>query len=420
MKPPYSVCFAHSGGVTTMLNATAAAFLQACCQNPDIDQVYVAQNGILGLIHNKLFAVKDWPASHWQKLAHTPSTVFGSCRKKLPNYQDDPDVYHALFSTCSEKSITHFVYQGGNDSQDTTHKINQACKQLHQPLTCIGLPKTIDNDLFGTDFSPGFPSAAKYLATSLREASLDTFAMSTSSTKVFIMEVMGRHTGWLAAASATSHRSLPLGPHIILVPECPFDKSLWLNRVKRCVEQHGLCVIVASEGIVDKATNQPLTQARTQDAFGHQQLGGVGNILAEIVHQELGYKTHVAIPDYLQRSAAHLRSGTDFACAKLLGETCAEHIGANTTGCMLGLVRESSTPVRWRVEPVDLATCANHEKKLPSDFLSADGMELTQKAYDYFIPLLQGEVYPPYQKDGLPDYLSPLSLSILSDQEQTA
>ena len=412
MKPTFNVCFAHSGGVTTMLNPTAAAFLKSCCINPNIDKVYVAKNGILGLIKHELYDVTHWTESQWNQLSHTPSTVFGSCRKKLPLYDKEPSSYESIFKTCESRGITHFVYQGGNDSQDTTHKLNQACQSRKRKLVCLGLPKTIDNDLFGTDFSPGFPSAAKYLATSLREACLDTFAMSESSTKVFIMEVMGRHTGWLAAAAATTFRSMPFGPHIVMVPEIAFAKDAWIKKVRDTVSSHGFCVIVASEGIVDKTTNQPLTQPQTCDAFGHQQLGGVGTILAHMVQSELNLKTHVAIPDYLQRSAGHLRSGTDFACAQLLGETCAKHITEDTQPCMLGLIRDPHTPLGWRVEPVDLNICANHEKKLPRSFLDCTGTQLTDLAYDYFIPLLQGSVYPPFQNDGLPDYFSPLTLSL--------
>ena len=413
----YSVCFAHSGGVTTMLNATAASFIRACQQNPAVDRIYVCQNGIVGLIQDKLFDVTAFSQDTLDTLAHTPSSVFGSCRKKLQNPSCDPASFDSLGHTLQQRNIRHFVYQGGNDSQDTTAKISQYAQAQGHPLQVIGLPKTIDNDLYGTDFAPGFPSAAKYLATSLREACLDTFAMHPSSTKVFIMEVMGRHTGWLAASCGMTATNLPLGPHILLVPEIAFDRTRWREKVADTIQQHGFCVMVASEGITD-AHGQLLSASAGRDDFGHQQLGGVGHTLARWVQEDLNVKTHVAIPDYLQRSAGHLRSRCDFDCATLLGQTCAQAIGADTHGVMLGFTRDTTQPSGFAIKPAPLTTCANEEKKLPRHFLSPDGFALTEAGQAYFSPLLQGEVYPPYGADGLPAYFSPLSLVLSPTPER--
>ena len=412
----HSVCFAHSGGVTTMLNATAAAFIRACQKNPAVDRIYIGKNGIMGLIQDQLFDVTELSADSLDTLAHTPSSVFGSCRKKLPHPSQDQASYQALIQTLQQRGIRHFVYQGGNDSQDTTHKISQFAQSQGHPLQVMGLPKTIDNDLYGTDFAPGFPSAAKYLATSLREACLDTFAMHPSSTKVFIMEVMGRHTGWLAAACGMTAASLPLGPHILLVPEIAFERARWRQKVADTIQQQGFCVIVASEGITDTQGNL-LTAGGGRDDFGHQQLGGVGHTLARWVQEDLNVKTHVAIPDYLQRSAGHLRSRCDFDAATLLGQTCSDAIGTDTQGVMLGLTRDVTQPGGFAVQPVPLTTCANEEKKLPRHFLSSDGFTLTQAGQDYFHPLLQGEVYPRYGTDGLPAYFSPLDLVLSLNPE---
>ena len=416
MTKPVNVCFAHSGGVTTMLNASAAAFLAACKHNPDVKSLLVAKNGIVGLIKNQLFRIQDWNDSDWCRLAHTPSTVFGSCRKKLASFEDNPSDYHAIFATCRAYGISRLVYQGGNDSMDTAHKLNMAARTLGLDFVCLGIPKTIDNDLYGTDFSPGFPSAAKYLATSLYEASLDTYAMSESSTKVFIMEVMGRHAGWLAAGTAAASQS-GLGPHLLLVPEIGFDTDDFLQRVSTCVQQRGFCVVVASEGICYRHDQQPVAQTGEVDAFGHAQLGGVGQTLSQLVTSRLGLKTHVAVPDYLQRSAGHLRSACDFEHAQALGKAAASAMGPQTPAVMLGLVRNIKHSISWDIQAFDLAECANHEKKLPKNFLSKDGYTLTNRARDYFEPLLAGEVYPSYNASGLPDYFSPLSLTISQPEE---
>ncbi len=403
-----NIIFAHSGGVTSVLNTTASGLISRAKQK-NVNTL-IAKNGILGLLENKLYRSDNLNEHDLTKLRQTPSSVFGSCRYKLPHHHEDPQLWQTLFQNCQEHNIDAIIYQGGNDSQDTSLKIMQAAAAYQYPITCYGIPKTIDNDLYGTDFSPGFPSCAKYLATSIQEASLDTQAMSRSSTKVFIMEVMGRHTGWLAMASALAAKTSAQGPHIILTPERPVDISNWLAYTKATVARYGHCVIVASEGIIDQSTQQRLCTNSTTDAFGHQKLGGVAAQLAQLVETQLQFKTHYAIPDYLQRSAGHLRSEVDDRIAWQLGQEAIDLYLKNTASCLLGLSR---TKDDWQITPTSLAICANKEKKLPDNFYSDNAMHISATGRAYFLPLIQGEVYPNYQH-GLPDYFDNSKLQLLN------
>lgn len=393
-----NIVYAHSGGVTSVLNTTASSLI-ATARKHQLPTL-IAQNGILGLIHNKLYRTDNLSSQDLERLAQTPSSVFGSCRHKLPHHHDDPRAWDGFFNTIAQHNIDCIIYQGGNDSQDTSVKILEAATQRQIALKCYGIPKTIDNDLYGTDFSPGFPSCAKYLCTSIAEASLDTRAMCKSSTKVFIMEVMGRHTGWLALATAMASRQQQQGPHIILTPEHPVDVQQWLAYTDHLVKELGYCVIVASEGIINSATGNRLTETKQTDAFGHGQLGGVGAQLAQWINTHLNYKTHYAIPDYLQRSAGHLRAAIDVYLAKQLGQRAIELVQEQADSCLLGLQRSEGD---WHIIPTSLHTCANREKPVPLEYFSDNKMHISPLGREYFQPLIAGEVYPTYHQ-GLPEY----------------
>ena len=409
-----NLCIAHSGGVTAILNTTAAASIRAARASGNFNTIYAAEFGLNGLIHGRLFDTSHLTESQLTQLSQTPSSVFGSCRYKLKSYADDPQPYQAIYNTCKQANIQYLLYQGGNDSQDTTLKLSQAQSHFNHKLNVLGLPKTIDNDLHGTDFCPGYPSAAKYLATSIQEAALDTWAMSRNSTQVFILEVMGRHTGWLAMATGVARHDPAQAPHCILTPERAFDQQHWLNYVQHCVEQYGFCVVVAAEGITD-SHGQRLVTSTEHDAFGHAQLGGVGQTLANMVRQALNLKVHWALPDYLQRSAGHIRAGTDTRCAEQLGTAGVQALLDGQNNCMLGLQRLNDDPHVFTTTSIDLQTCANLEKTVPNTFIDPENYLLSNSAKAYLQPLLTGEHYPAF-KNGLPDYLQPQALTLTQIQ----
>lgn len=405
-----NLCIAHSGGVTSILNTTAAASIAEARASGHFNTIYAAEFGLNGLIEGRLFDTSQLSDKQLTQLAQTPSSIFGSCRYKLKPIQDDLQTYQAIYQTCQMSNIQYLLYQGGNDSQDTTSKLSQAQTHFDHPLAVMGLPKTIDNDLHGTDFCPGFPSAAKYLATSVQEAALDTWAMSRNSTQVFILEVMGRHTGWLAMATGIARQDPAQAPHCILTPERPFNQQQWLAYVQHCVSQYGFCVVVAAEGITD-LEGQPLITSSEQDAFGHAQLGGVGATLSAMVRDKLKLKVHWALPDYLQRSAGHLRSAVDIRCAHQLGQAGVRALIDGQSNCMLGLQRLNDDPHTFTTTCIDLAECANLEKKVPHTFIEPQHYLLSANAKNYLQPLLSGENLPTYI-DGLPNYLKPQQLKL--------
>ena len=409
-----NLCIAHSGGVTSILNTTAAASIQKAQQSGHYQRIYCAEFGLNGLIQGRLFDVTTLNAQQITQLAQTPSSVFGSCRYRLPDNEPDHILYQKIKQTCHDYGINHLIYQGGNDSQDTTLKLTQ---QAMDNFAVIGLPKTIDNDLFGTDFCPGYPSAAQYLLTSMHEAALDTWAMSKNSTQVFILEVMGRHTGWLAMATGLMRTETHQAPHCILTPERPFCQETWLQYVRHCVEQYGHCVVVASEGIVDMSGKR-LTHSTETDAFGHQQLGGVGATLADLVRRHAGFKAHWALPDYLQRCAGHLRSGIDIHCAQMLGEAAVSALLEGQHGMMLGLERSSATPAHWQTIAIDLTTCANQERTLPTSFIHPENYMLSGDAADYLTPLLCQPQTPTFASC-LPDYFDRNILALAQPLHQS-
>ncbi len=395
--------YAQSGGVTAVINATASAVITTA--RAAGVKVYAARNGIIGALREDLIDTSKEPIAAIRALAHTPGGAFGSCRFKLKTIEADRARYERLIEVFAAHDIRWFLYNGGNDSADTANKVSQVAREFGYPLTCIGVPKTVDNDLAVTDCCPGFGSAAKYTAVSLREAALDVASMAESSTKVFVLEVMGRHAGWLAAAAGLAGRGPDEAPHLILFPEVPFDEKTFLAKVDETVKRVGWCVVAVSEGLRD-ADGRFLADAGTVDSFGHTQLGGVGQAIAQRVKESLGYKQHWAVPDYLQRSARHIASKTDLDHALAVGEAAVKLALAEQNAVMPAIVRTSNAPYRWKIEPAPLAKIANHEKKLPKNFICKDGYGITEAARRYLEPLIRGEAPPPYGKDGLPAYVT--------------
>lgn len=393
--------YAQSGGVTAVINVSACAVIQTAKLYPEhIGKVYAAQNGIIGALTEELIDTSLESDADIAQLMQTPSGAFGSCRYKL---KDKADEYQKLIEVFKAHNIGYFFYNGGGDSQDTANKVAQLGKTMGYPITCIGIPKTVDNDLPFTDACPGFGSVAKYVAISTKEAGFDVASMAATSTKVFILEVMGRHAGWIAAASALANDEPNQPPHIILLPEVSFDPTIFLNKVDHCVKTFGYCVIVVSEGIRNKE-GQFLSDAGLRDAFGHAQLGGVAPVIAQLVKSELGYKYHWAVADYLQRAARHIASQVDVDQAYALGKAAVEFAVQGHNAIMPIIVREEDEPYRWSIGQVPLADVANQEKPMPPEFIAEDGMGITKACRTYLLPLIQGEAYPQYNK-GIPQYV---------------
>ena len=395
--------YAQSGGVTAVINATAGAVIETA--RAAKVTVLAARNGILGALREELIDTSKESRGAIAALRHTPGGAFGSCRYKLKSPERDPAPFQRLIDVFRAHDIRWFLYNGGNDSADTAYKLSQIAVEFDYPLACIGVPKTVDNDLAVTDCCPGFGSAAKYTAVSLREAALDMAAMAETSTKVFVYEVMGRNAGWLAAAAGLAGTQPDEAPHLILFPERAFDEAAFLARVKSTVERVGWCVVVASEGIRN-ADGHFVAEAGGTDSFGHSQLGGVAPHLAARVKDALGYKVHWAVPDYLQRSARHLASATDLAHAIAVGKAAVDYALAGNNAVMPVIVRTSDAPYRWKIEAAPLARIANAEKTLPKSFLRRDGYGITATARRNLEPLIRGEAPPPYGSDGLPKYVT--------------
>ncbi len=395
--------YAQSGGVTAVINASACGVIETARQNKDkIGKVYAGRNGIIGALTEDLIDTSKESARNITALRHTPGGAFGSCRYKLKGIDESRAQYERLIDVFKAHNIGYFFYNGGGDSQDTAHKVSQISEELGYPITCVGIPKTVDNDLPMTDNCPGFGSVAKYIAVSTREAAYDVASMAKTSTKIFVMEVMGRHAGWIAAAAGLAKEEEADAPHIILFPEVPFDKDRFLKRVNSTVKKHGYCVIVVSEGVKYK-TGKFLTDSGTKDAFGHAQLGGVAPFLANMITTELGHKHHWAVADYLQRSARHIASKTDVDQAYALGKAAVEMALKGKNAVMPIIIRTSNKPYRWKIGEAALADVANVEKMMPKNFISRNGFEITDACREYLAPLIQGEDYPPY-KNGLPQY----------------
>jgi 6-phosphofructokinase len=392
--------YAQSGGVTAVINATAGALILEARKNKNISKVFAAENGILGVLREELIDTSKESLSSIESLRYRPGGVFGSCRFKLKDLEISEKEYERLIEVFKAHNIGYFFYNGGNDSADTAFKVSQIGKKLNYPIQCIAIPKTVDNDLVLTDCCPGFGSAAKYIATSTMEASLDVQSMSETSTKVFILEVMGRHAGWMAASSALARTSNEDAPHIILLPEVTFNQKDFLALVKQVVAKHGYCVVVVSEG-VKNSKGKFLAESDRRDAFGHSQLGGIAPFISELINNKLKMKNHWAVADYLQRSARHIASKVDLEQAQAVGSFAIKYALAGMNGVMPIIVRNRGSKYKWSIEAAPLSRIANLEKKLPKSFISKNGMNVTQKAIDYLMPLIQGESHPPY-KNGIP------------------
>jgi len=396
--------YAQSGGVTAVINASACGVIETARRHKErIGRLYAGRNGIIGALTEDLIDTSRESLRAIAALKHTPGGAFGSCRYKLKGLEENRLQYERLLAVFRAHNIGYFFYNGGGDSADTCLKVSQLSEKLGYPVQAIHIPKTVDNDLALTDCCPGFGSVAKYVAVSIKEAALDVVSMAKTSTKVFVMEVMGRHAGWIAAAAGLAQAQEGDAPHIILFPEIVFHQPAFLTKVKASVDHCGYCVIVVSEG-VRRADGQFLAEAGTRDAFGHAQLGGVAPFIANLVKENLNYKYHWAVADYLQRSARHIASKLDVVQSYAVGKAAVELALKGHNAVMPTIVRTSNKPYQWAIGIAELADVANQEKSLPRDFITADGFGITAKARRYLAPLIQGEDYPPY-KNGMPQYV---------------
>lgn len=397
--------YAQSGGVSAVINASACGVIETARRHPDaIGTVFAGRNGILGALTEDLIDTGRESDAAIAALRHTPSGAFGSCRYKLRSPDQNRSEYERLMKVFEAHRIGYFFYNGGGDSADTCLKVSQLSETAGAPIQAIHVPKTVDNDLPVTDNSPGFGSVAKYIAVSTREASFDVRSMAKTSTKVFVLEVMGRHAGWIAAAGGLASDATTPIPIVILFPEVTFDRERFLAKVGSLVEEHGYCTVVVSEG-VRNPDGRFLADQGLKDAFGHAQLGGVAPVVADIVREGLGLKYHWAVADYLQRSARHIASKTDVDQAYAMGTTAVELALAGKNSIMPTVVRKSSQPYVWEVGSVALSEVANVEKMMPGDFITEDGFGISEACREYLTPLIQGEDYPPYS-NGLPDYVT--------------
>ena len=395
--------YAQSGGVTSVINASACGVIETARKHKNkIGKIYAGLNGIVGALNENLIDTNKESSATIAALRSTPAGAFGSCRYKLKSYAENHKEYERLMEVFRAHNIRYFLYNGGGDSQDTANKVSQLSLNKGFPITCIGIPKTVDNDLPITDNCPGFGSVAKYVAVSIREAGLDVASMCESSTKVFVMEVMGRHAGWIAGAAGLASEQEGDAPHIILFPEIPFNRDKFLRKVKTYVSKFGYCAIVVSEG-AQNPDGSFLAESGNKDAFGHVQLGGVAPFVANMIKEELGYKYHWAVADYLQRSARHIASRTDVEQAYAVGKAAVEFALKGKNAVMPTIVRGKTNRYSWRIGEAKLTDVANIEKKMPRNYITRDGFHITDKAKRYFAPLIRGEDYPSY-KNGVPQY----------------
>jgi 6-phosphofructokinase 1 len=400
---PKNAFYAQSGGVTSVINASACGVIETCRRHKDeIGNLFAGRNGIIGALSEELIDTSRESDADIAALKNTPAGAFGSCRFKLKSLEENRREYERLIEVFKAHDIGYFFYNGGGDSADTCFKVSQLSATLGFPVQAIHIPKTVDNDLPITDNCPGFGSVAKYIAVSALEASFDVRSMAKTSTKVFILEVMGRHAGWIAAAGGLiEDYGIPV---LVLFPEVDFDHDKFVAAVKHKVETHGYCTVVVSEG-ARNADGSFLAEQGTRDAFGHAQLGGVAPVVANLIKDALGYKFHWAVADYLQRAARHIASANDLEQAYALGRAGVEMALAGKNAIMPTINRISNNPYQWEIGSADLADVANVEKTMPLDFITADGFGITDKCRDYLYPLIQGEAYPDYDERGMPRYV---------------
>ncbi len=403
--------YAQSGGVTAVINASACGVIETARKHKDkIGKVYAGRNGIIGALTEDLIDTSKDSAKSIAALRHTPAGAFGSCRYKLKSVEENRAQYERLIEVFKAHDIGYFFYNGGGDSADTCLKISQLSEKMGYPLQAILVPKTIDNDLPITDTCPGFGSVAKYVATSIREAAFDVASMAKTSTKVFVLEVMGRHAGWITAACGLAAEQVGDAPHILLFPEIAFDEKKFLAKVEDTVKKYGYCVIGVSEGL-HTADGKFLSESGLTDAFGHAQLGGAAPVIANLVKDKLGYKYHWAVADYLQRAARHIASKTDVTQAYAVGKAAVELALKGHNSVMPAITRTSDKPYKWKITTAQLKDVANVEKKMPRDFITTDGFGITEKCRKYLSPLIAGEDYPPF-KNGLPDYVKLKNIAV--------
>ncbi|HIF35550.1 MAG TPA: 6-phosphofructokinase [Candidatus Thioglobus sp.] len=393
--------YAQSGGVTAVINASASGVIETARKYPNkIGKVYAGENGIIGALTENLIDTSLESDADIAALNHTPSGCFGSCRYKMKSLEANKVEYERLIEVFKAHDIGYFFYNGGGDSADTCLKVSQLSESMGYPIQAIHIPKTVDNDLPVTDNCPGFGSVAKYIAVSTMEASFDVASMAATSTKIFVLEVMGRHAGWIAAAGGLVDSSIPV---VILFPEIDFDEKAFLEKVDKNVQDYGYCTIVVSEG-----TKWPdgrfLAEQGARDDFGHAQLGGAAPVVANIIKKSLGYKFHWAVADYLQRAARHLASNSDVEQAYALGEAAVEMALDGKNSIMPAIIRTSNNPYQWEIGCGELKDIANVEKMMPTNYISEDGFSITDECREYLLPLIEGENYPPYI-NGLPDYV---------------
>jgi 6-phosphofructokinase 1 len=402
--PKRNAFYAQSGGVTAVINASACGVIETARKHKDqIGKVYAGRNGIIGALTEDLIDTGKESAAAIRALRHTPSGAFGSCRFKLKGLEENRAEYERLIEVFKAHNIGYFFYNGGGDSADTCLKVSQIAETLHYPIQAIHVAKTVDNDLPITDNCPGFGSVAKYIAVSTLEACFDVASMCKTSTKVFVLEVMGRHAGWIAAAGALAARKEGDLPILVLFPEVTFDQAKFLKRVEALVKEKGYCAVVVSEG-VKGPDGKFLSDQGLRDAFGHAQLGGVAPVIANIVRDSLNLKFHWGVADYLQRAARHIASKTDVAQAYAVGKAAVEAALKGRNSVMPAITRVSNRPYKWKIEIADLKDVANKEKFMPADFITEDGFGITKKCRTYLEPLIAGEDYPPFA-GGLPDYV---------------
>jgi len=401
---PRNAFYAQSGGVTAVINASAAGVIETARKHrKHIGKVYAGKNGIIGALTEDLIDTSRESPAAIRALTHTPGGAFGSARYKLKGVEKGGHEYERLIEVFKAHDIGYFFYNGGNDSADTCLKVSQMSEKMGYPIVAVHVPKTVDNDLPITDTCPGFGSVAKYVATSMMEAVLDVESMAKTSTKVFILEVMGRHAGWITAATGLAAQKTGQGPHILLFPEVPWNEEAFLARVQEMVKRYGYCAIGASEGLQDKE-GRFLSESGLKDAFGHAQLGGVAPMLASLVQSKLKLKQHWAVADYLQRAARHIASKADLEQSYAVGKAAVELAVKGMNSVMPTIVRTSSRPYRWKIGVAKLSEVANVEKKMPRDFITEDGFHITAKCRTYLEPLIAGEAFPPFER-GLPRYV---------------
>jgi len=401
---PRNAFYAQSGGVTAVINASAAGVIETARKHKrHIGKVYAGRNGILGALTEDLIDTSRESDAAIKALTNTPGGAFGSARYKLKGVEKGGQEYERLIEVFRAHDIGYFFYNGGNDSADTCLKVSRISETMGYPIVAVHVPKTVDNDLPITDTCPGFGSVAKYVATSMMEAVLDVESMAKTSTKVFILEVMGRHAGWITAATGLASRKPAEGPHILLFPEIPWNEEAFLARVQESVKQYGYCAVGASEGLQD-AEGKFLSESGLRDAFGHAQLGGVAPMLAGLVRDKLKMKQHWAVADYLQRAARHIASKADLEQSYAVGKAAVEYAVKGMNSVMPTIVRVSSRPYKWKIGVAKLSDVANVEKKMPRDFITPDGFQITARCRNYLAPLIAGEAFPPFE-NGLPKYV---------------